>query len=42
MTEPVNNLSKIHTTKLGLDRIKHNLNLTISLDLVEEWCREMI
>lgn len=42
MNEPINNLKKIHTTKLGLERIKRNLNLTIELNSVEDWCREMI
>ena len=36
----LNNLSKIHTTGLGADRIRKNLELG-DID-VEEWCREHI
>lgn len=32
----LNNLDKVHTTKMGIDRIKRNLNLDI--DDVVEWC----
>lgn len=34
--ELLNNLEKVHTTKMGIDRIKRNLNLEIE-DVVD-WC----
>ena len=34
----LSNLDKIHTTKLGLDRIKRNLDLDTK-DVVK-WCKE--
>lgn len=34
------NLDKIHTTEMGKDRIKKNLNLTV--DDVVLWCKERI
>lgn len=34
------NLDKLHTTKLGIDRIKRNLSL--DTDQVVIWCREKI
>jgi hypothetical protein len=34
------NLDKIHTTEMGIDRIKKNLNLTV--DDVVLWCKERI
>jgi len=36
----LNNLDKIHSTELGIERIKKNLN--INPDNVIEWCRERI
>ena len=38
--ELLNNIDKLHTTKLGIDRIKQNLRLKI--DDVVEWCRQAI
>lgn len=35
-----NNLEKLHTTKLGVERIKRNLSL--DTDDVIKWCREKI
>ncbi len=37
----INNLTKLHTTDLGIFRIKRNLSLDSSVDVVE-WCREKI
>ena len=34
------NLGKLHTTKMGVDRIKKNLNITV--DDVVKWCRNKI
>ena len=36
----LSNLHKVHTTKMGIDRIKENLNLDI--DDVVEWCKTKI
>ena len=38
--ELIENLGKLHTTKMGLDRIKQNLGL--KTDDVVEWCRRGI
>lgn len=38
--EILNNIEKIHTTKLGVERIKKNLNL--ERDDVVEYCIELI
>ena len=38
--ELLNNLAKIHTTELGVVRIKRNLSLDI--DNVVEWCKNKI
>lgn len=38
--ELVNNLDKLHTTELGVVRIKRNLSL--ETDDVVEWCKEKI
>ena len=38
--EMLNNLDKIHSTELGIERIKKNLN--INPDNVIEWCKEKI
>lgn len=40
MNELLQNIDKIHTTKMGIERIKHNLNLQ-TLDVVL-WCKEAI
>jgi hypothetical protein len=36
----LDNLSKLHTTKLGIERIKRNLNLA-DIDVVD-FCRQLI
>ena len=38
--ELLSNIEKVHTTELGIVRIKRNLNLE-SVDVVE-WCKEKI
>lgn len=38
--ELIKNISKIHTTKLGIERIKNNLN--IKTDNVVEYCTKII
>lgn len=40
MTGLTANLDKLHTTELGIQRIKRNLNLTT--DDVVGWCKEQI
>ncbi|MEG0919107.1 MAG: DUF3781 domain-containing protein [Anaerovoracaceae bacterium] len=40
MNDLILNLDKLHTTKMGVDRIKGNLNLDVS-DVVK-WCYEKI
>lgn len=35
----INNLDKIHTTKMGVDRIKNNLGIDVD---VVEYCKEKI
>lgn len=37
---PLENLDKLHTTELGVVRIKRNLSL--DTDLVVEWCKTVI
>jgi hypothetical protein len=36
----IDNLDKLHTTEMGIERIKRNLGLTA--DDVVEWCRQEI
>jgi len=36
----ISNLNKIHTTKLGVERIKRNLELNVN-DVVS-WCKEKV
>ena len=36
----IQNIDKIHTTKLGVERIKRNLNL--HTDNVVNWCKQQI
>lgn len=38
--ELIKNLEKIHTTEMGIDRIKRNL--TLECDDVVEWCKNQI
>ena len=38
--ELIENIDKLHTTKLGVGRIKQNLGL--EMDDVVEWCREQV
>lgn len=40
MNELIANIEKIHTTKLGVERIKRNLS--IETDDVIEWCKAKI
>ena len=40
MQELLDNLDKLHTTELGVERIKRNLAL--ETDDVVDWCREII
>jgi len=40
--ELLRNLHKLHTTELGIQRIKKNLNLDIADENVVEWCKEKI
>lgn len=40
MDELINNVSKIHTTKLGIERIKNNLG--INTNNVVEYCKNKI
>jgi len=37
----LHNLGKIHTTELGITRIKRNLSLAEEIDVVA-WCKEQI
>lgn len=37
----LHSIGKIHTTKLGVNRIKNNLNLEETVDVVA-WCKEQI
>lgn len=36
------NIDKIHTTKMGIDRIKKNLKLDIDIDNVVEYCKNKV
>lgn len=36
------NIDKIHTTKMGIDRIKKNLKLYIDIDNVVEYCKNKV
>ena len=38
--ELIKNLDKVHTTEMGIDRIKKNLSL--DCDDVEDWCKNQI
>ena len=40
MNDLLRNIDKLHTTELGVERIKRNLS--IETDNVVEWCKEMI
>ena len=40
MNELINNIGKLHTTEMGIERIRRNLSLE-AYDVVE-WCREKI
>lgn len=40
MQELLDNLDKLHTTELGVERIKRNL--AFETDDVVDWCREII
>jgi hypothetical protein len=38
----LDNIDKVHTTALGVDRIKRNLELKTAKDDVVTWCKEKI
>lgn len=40
--ELLENIEKLHTTPMGLDRIRRNLRLGDDLKDVVEWCRQKI
>ena len=40
--ELLKNLDKLHTTELGLERIKRNLSLDIDTNDVVNWCKTKI
>ncbi|WP_100066179.1 DUF3781 domain-containing protein [Miniphocaeibacter massiliensis] len=40
MEELINNIEKLHTTRLGVQRLKRNLSLNVE-DVVS-WCKEKI
>ena len=40
MNELIENIDKLHTTEMGVERIKRNLSLEVE-DVVE-WCRDKI
>ena len=44
MNHLIENIDKLHTTKLGAERIKKNLHLEAHLEAedVVQWCRERI
>lgn len=37
--ELLKNLDKLHTTELGVERIKRNLSLDIGVNDVVDWCK---
>ena len=41
-SELLKNLDKLHTTELGVERIKRNLSLDIDTNDVVKWCRTKI
>ena len=41
-TALLENISQLHTTPMGLDRIRRNLNLGDDVTDVVEWCRNRI
>lgn len=40
--ELLKNLDKLHTTELGVERIKRNLSLDIGVNDVVNWCKTKI
>lgn len=40
--ELLKNLDKLHTTELGVERIKRNLSLDLDTDDVVDWCKAKI
>lgn len=38
----IENLDKLHTTPMGVERIRRNLSLEIDVDDVVTWCRTKI
>ena len=42
MNELLENIKKLHTTPMGVERIRRNLGLGDDVEDVVEWCRERI
>ena len=40
--ELLQNLDKLHTTPMGVDRIRHNLGLGVDIPDVVVWCKKQI
>ena len=40
--ELLENLSLLHTTPMGINRIRHNLGLGVEIKDVVDWCRKKI
>lgn len=40
MIDLIENIDKLHTTEMGIERIKRNLSLEV--DNVESWCKDKI
>ena len=40
--ELLENIEKLHTTPMGVDRIRHNLSLGHEVEDVVAWCRQKI
>ena len=38
----IDNIEKLHTTPMGVDRIRRNLSLGDDVEDVVEWCRQKI
>ena len=41
INELSDNLNRLHTTEMGVDRIRRNMNLNDDIDVVS-WCKEKI
>ena len=42
MNDLINNIGKVHTTEMGIQRIKRNLSLSIVNEEVVEYCKGLI